>query len=519
MALQDGSVLNDRYRILSMLGQGGFGAVYRAADMTLKRPCAVKENLDTTPEAQRQFEKEAVVLAQLSHPNLPRVQDHFVIPDQGQYLVMDFVEGADLQTIVRQGGRVDPETALDWIGQIASALSYLHAQNPPVIHRDIKPANIRVTEEGKAFLVDFGLVKIFDPHLRTTVGARAVTPGYSPPEQYGQGNTDVRTDIYALGATLYSLLTGLDPQESVQRVVEDHLVPLQAANTRVQEAVGLAVKRAMDLRPSGRYKNVKEFEEALKTPRDLDAHQAETIQVGRQDVVVQVAAPDRVPVSAETQVGIPTPIEGDISASKPFWRQPWLYLGVVATIALCSVLGYGGYQMLKPDDETAEISPTPDEDTREATQVQNAQTQQAEEVEAAALTASARPPTDTPWPTDTQTEAPTLTLIPSDTPTLVPTRTPVPSLTNTKAPPQTYFVIDNWCLTHEGCATLDVKNQSDMISNWHISNSDLGIDASFIIYPGFATVVTRPGNYTWHVSSCGGSVVYDFTHALNNKWC
>ena len=87
MPLQIGTVLNGRYRILSVLGQGGFGAVYRAADMTLKRPCAVKENLVTSPEAGRQFEKEAVVLAQLSHPNLPRVQDHFTIPDQGQYLV------------------------------------------------------------------------------------------------------------------------------------------------------------------------------------------------------------------------------------------------------------------------------------------------------------------------------------------------------------------------------------------------------------------------------------------------
>jgi serine/threonine-protein kinase len=178
MSLSPGQILNNRYRIVKLLGQGGFGAVYRAWDLHLKAPCAVKENLDTTQEAQHQFEREAILLAKLHHPNLPRVIDHFSLPDQGQYLVMDFIEGDNLEDILIQNAAPLPEDlVMGWLQQICSALSYLHAQQPAVIHRDIKPANIKVTPQGQVYLVDFGIAKIFDPHLRTTVGARAVTPG------------------------------------------------------------------------------------------------------------------------------------------------------------------------------------------------------------------------------------------------------------------------------------------------------------------------------------------------------
>ncbi len=172
MPLQTGQVFNNRYRIVKLLGQGGFGAVYRAWDSNLNKPCALKENLDVSPEAQRQFTREATVLANLSHPNLPRVTDHFILPGQGQYLVMDFVEGDDLASILKQRGPVPPEQAIAWILQVADALSYLHTRQPPVVHRDIKPANIRLTPDGRAMLVDFGLVKIYNAQLRTTMGAR-----------------------------------------------------------------------------------------------------------------------------------------------------------------------------------------------------------------------------------------------------------------------------------------------------------------------------------------------------------
>ncbi|MEL7644213.1 MAG: serine/threonine-protein kinase, partial [bacterium] len=182
MVFEAGYILNSRYRIVKLLGQGGFGAVYKAWDLNLSHSCAVKENLDTSLEAQRQFTREATVLANLSHPNLPRVTDHFIIHDQGQYLVMDFIEGEDLQTMLEKDGTIPQERVITWMGQVMDALEYLHGRTPPVLHRDIKPANIKITPDGKAVLVDFGLVKLFDSHVKTTVGARAITPGYSPPE-------------------------------------------------------------------------------------------------------------------------------------------------------------------------------------------------------------------------------------------------------------------------------------------------------------------------------------------------
>jgi Tol biopolymer transport system component len=267
MPLTPGQILNARYRIVSLLGQGGFGAVYRAWDLHLKAPCAVKENLDTTREAQQQFEREAIMLAKLHHTSLPRVIDHFSLPDQGQYLVMDFIEGDNLEEILLQNASPLPEDlVMDWLQQICSALNYLHAQQPPIIHRDIKPANIKITPQGKAYLVDFGIAKIFDPHLRTTVGARAVTPGYSPPEQYGFGKTDPRSDIYALGATLYKALTGQDPPESVQRTIGAPLPAPRLLNQALKPRTEAIILKAMDTTPTHRFQSAAELIAALQSP-------------------------------------------------------------------------------------------------------------------------------------------------------------------------------------------------------------------------------------------------------------
>jgi eukaryotic-like serine/threonine-protein kinase len=257
------TLLDNRYRIAGELGRGGFGAVYRAWDTRLNRRVAVKENLEASPEAQRQFTREATVLANLAHPNLPRVSDHFIVPGQGQYLVMDFIEGEDLEHRVKQQGALPVEDALDWTAQVADALAYLHSQQPPVLHRDIKPANIRITPQGQAMLVDFGLVKLFDPGIKTTLGARAVTPGYAPPEQYGSGKTDARSDIYALAATLYYLLSGVDPMESVQRMTGDAMPTVQQHNPGVPPPVSQAIQRAMSLEPARRFASAAEFKQAL----------------------------------------------------------------------------------------------------------------------------------------------------------------------------------------------------------------------------------------------------------------
>lgn len=279
MTLSPGYTLNNRYQIETLLGQGGFGAVYKARDINLDKLCAVKENLDTSQEAQRQFLREATVLANLSHNNLPRVTDHFIIPDQGQYLVMDYIEGEDLQHLVDKDGAMEPARAANLILQVMDALAYMHNRVPPVLHRDIKPANIKYTPEDKAVLVDFGLVKLYDSHTKTTMGARAITPGYSPPEQYGQGSTDARSDIYALGATLYMLVTGINPPESVQRVAGDTLRPAHLVNPLVPPAMGMTIAHAMEMVPGNRFPTMMDFKMALSGQRGAPAQPA-YIQAG-----------------------------------------------------------------------------------------------------------------------------------------------------------------------------------------------------------------------------------------------
>ncbi len=196
MPLAPGTLLNNRYRIVSILGQGGMGAVYRASDEHLLLHVAVKENLFLTEEYGRQFQREAHILAGLRHPNLPHVSDYFMMENQGQYLVMDYVEGEDLrQRMERMGTLPERETILIGIS-ICDALTYLHTRRAPIVHRDIKPGNIKVTPDGQAVLVDFGLAKIMQGAQVTSTGARAMTPGYSPPEQYGTARTDHRSDIY-----------------------------------------------------------------------------------------------------------------------------------------------------------------------------------------------------------------------------------------------------------------------------------------------------------------------------------
>lgn len=216
MPLSAGQILQDRYQIDALLGQGGMGAVYRCTDIRFGTPVAIKENRMAAPASQRQFAREASLLHPLRHPNLPRVTDHFTIEHQGQYLVMDYVEGDDLKQLISRHGAAPQARALKWIDEVLAALDYLHGEN--IIHRDVKPANVKITPADQVFLVDFGLAKVYDPEQQTTLGARGVTPGYAPPEQYGQGRTDARSDIYSSAATLYALLTAATPPDAWEYV-------------------------------------------------------------------------------------------------------------------------------------------------------------------------------------------------------------------------------------------------------------------------------------------------------------
>jgi len=265
MALKRGETLHHRYRIESVLGQGGMGAVYRAYDANLNVEVAVKENLFTTEEFARQFYKEATILASLRHPSLPRVTDHFVIRGQGQYLVMDFIQGQDLRERIEGDGLISEGEAIPWFMEVADALAYLHSRKPySILHRDIKPGNIKIQPDGRAVLVDFGLAKVDDKSESTTTGAKAMTPGFSPPEQYGTGRTDSRTDIYSLGATMYACLTGAIPEDSLERAMgREDLTPLRRRSPRVTAALARAIERALAVRPDERYQTMVEFAAAL----------------------------------------------------------------------------------------------------------------------------------------------------------------------------------------------------------------------------------------------------------------
>jgi eukaryotic-like serine/threonine-protein kinase len=264
MTLEQGAILHGRYRIVEILGQGGMGSVYRAIDENLGVEVAVKENLFTTDEYARQFRLEAVILASLRQPNLPRVTDHFVVGDQGQYLVMDYIEGEDLRQRMERLGNIPEEEAILIGAAICDALAYLHTRKPPVLHRDIKPGNVKITPEGHVYLVDFGLAKVVRGSQATTTGARAMTPGYSPPEQYGTARTDAHSDIYSLGATLYAALTGVIPEDGLARVMDNvQLTPLRKRNPKISRKLAVAIEKAMEPYPDDRFKSDEEFKQAL----------------------------------------------------------------------------------------------------------------------------------------------------------------------------------------------------------------------------------------------------------------
>ena len=262
--LERGVLLHRRFRIIEILGQGGMGSVYRAVDENLGMDVAVKENLFTSAEYARQFRLEASILANLRHPNLPRVTDHFVIAEQGQYLIMDYIEGEDLRQRMERSGSVSEEEAIRIGAAMCDALQYLHTREPAVIHRDVKPGNVRITSDGHIFLVDFGLAKLVRRGQATTTGARAMTPGYSPPEQYGTGRTDERTDVYSLGATLYAALTGIIPEDGLSRAMDNvDLTPLRKRNPKISRKLANAIEKAMSIRPDDRFQSAEEFKQAL----------------------------------------------------------------------------------------------------------------------------------------------------------------------------------------------------------------------------------------------------------------
>lgn len=252
-------ILQNRYKILGLLGKGGMGAVYKAQDLRLQNSIvAIKEmstqalGAENLSEAIKAFENEAAMLITLRHPALPRITDFFNQGENRWYLVMDYIEGGNLSNIIQKRGKIPEEEVVNWLYQLGEVLDYLHNQNPQIIFRDLKPSNVMLTPDNKLKLIDFGIARHFQPD-NTSDTTLYVSHGFSPPEQYGLSQTDIRSDIYALGALLHYALTGLNPQEQLfQFVPPKELVP-------VSDQLNALIMKAVEYHPEARPANIKEL--------------------------------------------------------------------------------------------------------------------------------------------------------------------------------------------------------------------------------------------------------------------
>ena len=435
MSFSSGELLNGRYRVEAKLAEGGMGAVYRAFDTLRDRPCALKqfrlaylpseeetrlrEDEDATrvrgerktspvtrEKAIEQFRLEAKLLAKLDHPHLPKVFDFFTVGSDW-YLAMDYIEGENLATRLdnAEGKPLPEQQVLGWMEQVMDALSYCHQQR--VIHRDIKPANVIVTPSDQVYLVDFGIAKA-GAGIKTLLAS--FTSGYSSPEHYDEeAHTDERSDIYALGATMYALLAGHEPVGAIQRMRGKELPSPRSLVSNISPAADAAIVRTMAIRPEDRFQGVEDLRTALRAT----ATQASTRQL-----------------------------------------QGWVVLPVVLVVGLLVLWAASARSPSQPSTPTPTHTPLPTVTTSEPTgtstvapTLTQTPTRKPTVTQVPTLTpTSTRTPTSTstftPVPTNTPTPMPTptststFTPVPTNTPTPTPTstNTPKPTLTHTPTP-------------------------------------------------------------------------------------
>lgn len=266
--LEIGSLVDGKYKILNKIGQGGMSVVYLAMNERANKQWAIKEvrkggvqNFDVVKQG---LIAETEMLKKLSHPNLPSIID--VIDGDGTFLiVMDYIEGRHLESVVKECGAQSQEDVIEWTKQLCDVLAYLHSRKPPIIYRDMKPSNVMLKPDGKVILIDFGTAREFKENSAADTTCLG-TQGYAAPEQYGgHGQTDARTDIYCLGATLYHLLTGHNPSEPPYE-----MYPIRYWNPELSSGLEEIILKCTQKNPDDRYQNCGEFLYALEHYNELD---------------------------------------------------------------------------------------------------------------------------------------------------------------------------------------------------------------------------------------------------------
>jgi serine/threonine protein kinase len=291
--LAPNTLLQDRYLVMRLLGQGGMGAVYQATDRKFGNAVALKETFYNDLQLRKAFSQEARLLNRLRHAALPVVTDYFAIGDR-QFLVMQYIPGMDLEQLLaerreRGQGVFLTSQVLRWADQLLDALEYLHSQKPAIIHRDIKPQNLKLTPRGEVILLDFGLAKGItnQPAEGGSPSIRGYTPNYASLEQIRGTGTDARSDIYSIGATLYHLMTGQMPQDAMTRIAAmlmgqaDPLPQISELNNEVPPAIAGAIEKAMTPHPDQRYQSAALMRQALRNASrnapDVNFHRTPTI--------------------------------------------------------------------------------------------------------------------------------------------------------------------------------------------------------------------------------------------------
>ena len=334
--LAPGDLVQGRYRVTSVLGKGGFAATYLVTDERLQgKRRALKELPRDLYD-----EHETALLARLRHPAIPDISDRFEI-DGMVYLVLEFGGTQSLEGERKaSGGTIAAGRLVPWMHQLCEVLAYLHGRTPPIVHRDLKPENILLDEDDRIMLIDFGIAKESADLAVTHTLARSVSHGFSPPEQVLGTGTDQRSDVYALGATMYALLTGTVPPAAHERVAGKELAAPRTLNPAIPEALEAVILQALDLNLNHRPQTIAALSRVF-TPGTLDAPLPDaglgtrTVRVGAER---PLRAPARIPIRTGRVTDAPPGIE-------PRGRRA-LWIAVVGLVAVAAAIA--AWRLLEP---------------------------------------------------------------------------------------------------------------------------------------------------------------------------